>query len=117
MTLKKCALCENMEDPRFGYTYLGRSYPLCDGCGGPENVEQRKQLRERLSALPWSPPFCATLIEDVACPQCEAESVHVREHETYLDSSDYEAFCGDCHAMLTVFASVDVAFHEPELRP
>ena len=50
--LKKCALCENMEDPRFGSTYRGVRWPLCDGCGGPENREQQQALAKRLDALP-----------------------------------------------------------------
>lgn len=50
--LERCALCPNMEDPRFGATFRGVRHPLCDGCGGPENEEQRKQLAERLAAIP-----------------------------------------------------------------
>jgi hypothetical protein len=65
-------------------------------------------------AAEWRPPFCANLVENVECPVCESEDVHVREHETYFDGSDYEAFCGDCHAELTIWASVNVAFSAPE---
>lgn len=53
--LDKCALCTNEEDPRFGATFRGRRYPLCDGCGGPENEKEERELAERLAAVPPPP--------------------------------------------------------------
>ena len=62
----------------------------------------------------WKPPFCATAA-DLACPVCdEADAVRVRENETYFDGQGYEAYCAECHAELTVYAAVDVAFCEAE---
>lgn len=53
--LEKCTLCSNKEDPRFG-AWLGEiRYPLCDGCGGPENEEQKRRLFDALRALPGQP--------------------------------------------------------------
>jgi hypothetical protein len=66
--------------------------------------------------LHWKPPFCVKEDADLNCPVCEAENaVMVRECEMYLDGSDYEAYCEECHARLTVWASVDIAFSSPEL--
>lgn len=62
MSLEKCALCPNTEDPRFGATFAGIRYPLCDGCGGPETYEQEKALAERLAALP--PPKHSLVVGD-----------------------------------------------------
>lgn len=63
----------------------------------------------------WIPPFCANEVEDVPCPACGEERVHVREQERYCDGDGVEAYCAGCHAMMTIYASVDIAFGEPEL--
>lgn len=58
----------------------------------------------------WNPPFCVHDGDlDEPCPKC-AGAVRVREKETYLDGDEVEAYCVDCHAMLTVTAIVDIAF-------
>jgi hypothetical protein len=31
-SLKKCTLCDDLEDPRWGLSHNGIRYPLCDGC-------------------------------------------------------------------------------------
>lgn len=49
--LDDCSLCANKEDPRFGDVVDGRSFPLCDGCGGPENVAQMTELVAKLRAV------------------------------------------------------------------
>ena len=65
---------------------------------------------------PWVPPFCGTPAYDVTCPNCgDTECVHVRQEETYLDSSDYEAYCDACHVALTVWASVTIDFSDVEV--
>lgn len=64
----------------------------------------------------WKPPFCGNDAEELKCPACsETGSVRVRDHETYRDGDDYEAYCAECHARLIVYASVDVAFSDPEV--
>lgn len=52
MTLEKCALCTNPEDPRFGAVLRDVRYPLCDGCGGPESEGEARRLFDALAALP-----------------------------------------------------------------
>ena len=64
MSLQKCSLCSEMEDPRFGCVLRGRRYPLCDGCGGPENEEQLKALVALLSALPEAKPSPIATTDD-----------------------------------------------------
>ena len=68
-----------------------------------------------MSETTWTPPFCSTdTVLD--CPACKAEgAVRVREQETYLDASDYEGYCCECHVELTVWASVDISFNEAEV--
>ena len=70
MTLEKCAICPNTEDPRFGFTLEGTTYPLCDGCGGPENEAQRRDLIERLASLP-PPRHSLTVGDHVRCKRSE----------------------------------------------
>lgn len=65
-----------------------------------------------MSDQDWTPPYCAALLEDVACPKCEEESVHVRELSNYTDGEEVEAFCGECHALLVVYASVHIDFSD-----
>lgn len=63
----------------------------------------------------WAPPFCAH-DTDLICPKCGENGVRVREHSSYWDTQDVEAYCCDCHVRLTVQAAVqDVVFHTPEL--
>jgi hypothetical protein len=68
-------------------------------------------------ALSWKPPYCASDTE-LTCPVCGVENaVRVREQESYLDANDYEGYCCDCHAELTVWAAVDIAFVDVEAVP
>lgn len=62
-----------------------------------------------------SPPYCATETT-LDCPSCGAKaSVRVREQMSYFDGSDYPGFCAECHAALTVWASVEVLFTDVEV--
>lgn len=63
----------------------------------------------------WHPPFCANEIENLACPKCGEEAVRVREQDVYFEG-DVEAYCGECHALLEVQASVEVTFTDPEVQ-
>lgn len=64
----------------------------------------------------WHAPFCANEDVTLTCPNCkEKGTVCVREKDSYWDGSEVEAFCGECHANLIVWACVDVSFTEPEV--
>lgn len=93
MSLEKCSLCTNMEDPRFGAQTAGRHFPLCDGCGGPENQEQARLLFDRLAALPLPPPVrCENFAGGAQCPGDATHTVRID-----LDDGTYESeLCGQC---------------------
>lgn len=81
-------------------------------------VRDRTEREETMVDQEWTPPFAATGIEDLACPECHAEGhVHVREQGSYVDGNRVDAYCGGCHARLTVAASVDIAFGDAESEP
>jgi Zn finger protein HypA/HybF involved in hydrogenase expression len=65
----------------------------------------------------WTPPFCARDAngDQLTCPRCKGGNVHVRDQERYCDGDSVEAYCGDCHAMLEVWADVDISFFDAEL--
>ena len=64
----------------------------------------------------WRPPFCIRDDDGGTCPVCkEPESVRIRDEETYMDGSEYEAYCAECHAELVVWASIDISFTEAEI--
>ena len=64
----------------------------------------------------WVPPFCANEVENLECPKCDdGGRVFVREEEYYLDSDTVEAFCGECHVLLEVSASVEITFSDVEV--
>jgi hypothetical protein len=61
----------------------------------------------------WSPPFCVRDEPNrLKCPKCGGK-VRIREEEFYRDGDEVEAYCGKCHAALTVRASVDISFLGP----
>lgn len=64
----------------------------------------------------WKPPFCSIDAIELDCPSCKGKGcVQVIERETYFDSSEYEAYCSDCHVLLEVQAQVSVSFSDPEI--
>lgn len=68
-----------------------------------------------MTAVVWSPPFCAHET-DLACPVCkEPGAVRVREKDKCFDGEEVEAYCCDCHATLQVYASVNIEFSDPEV--
>ena len=64
---------------------------------------------------PWTPSFCANETAGIECPSCKGR-VFVRDQERYCDGDSVEAYCGDCHAALSVTASVEIEFIDPEVE-
>lgn len=69
---------------------------------------------QTVSVVHPSKRFCANLEPDLKCPKCGETTVFVREHETYRDGDEYEAYCDSCDTALQVAAYVTVEFSDPE---
>jgi hypothetical protein len=63
----------------------------------------------------WEPPFCSNDAPGLKCPKCGEQCVEVREHDTYMDANEVEAYCSECHADLYVTSHVEITFSDPEI--
>lgn len=58
--------------------------------------------------------FAAVHRPELTCPACGEPAVHVAHLDVVYDSDELEAFCSACGQQLSVWATVEISYSNPE---